>query len=74
MSNSRIKEKEICDKNFQVAPNLCKDNSPYKIIHYIRLEGKVILAANDYSAAQSICPLSAIIKPSGTYTNDCIGC
>ena len=29
--NDRAKWKTVCDKNFQIAPNLCKDSSGYKI-------------------------------------------
>lgn len=29
--SERPKWRAVCDKNFQIAPNLCKDSSPYKI-------------------------------------------
>lgn len=47
-SSNRARWKEICDKNFQIAPNLCKDNSPYKItlLQLNALETKEIALLN----------------------------
>lgn len=44
----RTKWKSICDKNFQVAPNLCKDKSQYKItlLQLNALETKEIAILN----------------------------
>ena len=44
----RAKWKSICDKNFQVAPNLCKDKSQYKItlLQLNALETKEIAILN----------------------------
>lgn len=45
---NRARWKAICDKNFQVAPNLSKDNSPYKItlLQLNALETKEIAILN----------------------------
>ena len=44
----RTRWKSICDKNFQISPNLCKDKSPYKVtlLQLNALETKEIAILN----------------------------